>query len=270
MVPEGYEDVPEAGEPPPPREAIVVDAVEEQMLEEVFVDPDNILAKNVDANVVDLEKRLTPQFISLMTAELSFINRTCDLKLQQRQKIKAVSDRCLKAAVRKYAMTQNGMMRGGWGGQNQHTMPEPTQLLHQAMSGLLNETLQPDQKKRYDEEMAHRKAIRKRVSVVNVVAIMDEHLVLTIGQRKELTELLDKNWRESWVQSVEMLLNNNQYMPSIPDRFVTPVLNETQKSVWRSAQKQNYMVWGGFGWGQQVAAVDDFPLEDVAAAVEAR
>jgi hypothetical protein len=74
---------------------------------------------------------------------------------------------------------------------------------------------------------------------------------------------LDKNWQASWVQSLEMLINNNQYLPSIPDRYVVSALNETQKKVWRATQKQNFMVWGGFGLGQQVQAVDDFPLVEV-------
>lgn len=263
---DGYDDALEAGDPPEPR-AVVVAA---EVMKQVEVDLEDVLGQKVDANVINLEKQFLPQFTALMTAELSFINRTCELSLPQRKKIKAASDKCLKAAVRKYAMTQNGMMRGGWGGRQQPTMPDPTNLLHKSLGNVLSNTLDGAQTKRYDEEMAQRNAVRKRVAVQNVVVIIDDHLVLTLDQRKELTALLDKNWQASWVQSIEMLLNNNQYLPSIPDRFVTPVLKETQKKVWRAAQKQNYMVWGGFAWGQQVAVVDDFLLEDVAAAVEAK
>jgi hypothetical protein len=225
-----------------------------------------ILEQNVDANVANIERQFAPQFKSLMTAELSFINRACELDLAQRKKIKAASDRCLKAALRKYALTQNRMMHGGWGRPNMPSMPDPTNLVHQSLARTLASTLAPAQKKRYDEEIAERKVNRKRVTVENVVVMIDDRLVLSAEQRKELTELLSKNWKETWVQSVEMLLHNNQYLPKIPDRFVTPVLNETQKRVWRTSQKHNHMHWGGFGWNMQVGALDDFPLDEPAAA----
>lgn len=264
-APTGYEDAPEAGDPPPVRAAVDVAVADFVGRKEVVenldvVDVEKILAINVDANVANIEKQFSSQFKPLLTAELSFINRACDLNLQQRKKIKAASDKCLKATVRKYAMTQNGMMRGG--GRQSATM-DPTELLHLALGKILKETLQPEQLTTYEDEMATRRAHRTRVAIENVVALIDERLVLTIDQRKKLTESLDKNWQASWVQSLEMLINNNQYLPSIPDRYVVSALNETQKKVWRATQKQNFMVWGGFGLGQQVQAVDDFPLVEV-------
>jgi hypothetical protein len=117
--------------------------------------------------------------------------------------------------------------------------------------------------------MVKRKAFRKQVALENVVAIIDERLVLTVEQREQLTKSLDKNWQDSWVNSVELLLNNNQYLPSIPDQFVVAALNDTQRQIWRAAPKQNFMVFGAHGWGQQVAVVDDFPIGDVEAALEA-
>jgi hypothetical protein len=159
------------------------------------------------------------------------------------------------------------MMRGGFG-RVQRTSQDPTVLLHLALAEVLNKTLQPEQRTAYDNEMALRKAYRQRAAIENVVALIDERLVLTIDQRQKLTESLNKNWQASWVQSIEMLINNNQYLPSIPDQFVVSALNDTQKKVWRAAQKQNFMVWGGFGWGQQVGAVDDFPLVEVQVGAE--
>lgn len=218
-----------------------------------------IIELNVDANVANIERQFKPQFNWLMTAELSFINRTCNLTLPQRQKIQAAREDCLKAATRKYAMSQNRMMRGGFGRQL-NMVHHPTELLHLALAKPLKQALQSEQWDAYREEMTKRSAYRKHVAVENVVAMIDERLVLTVQQRKKLRELLEKNWQAGWVQSVELLMNGNRNLPNIPDRFVSPALNETQKEVWRAIPKQNYMVWGGFGWGQQVEAVDDFPL----------
>jgi len=270
-APAGYEDAPEAGNPPPARNfaaaEIVVEAMEAGDVADVGEDLAQFLAGRVDANVLNLEKQLLPQFTPLMTAELSFINRACDLNLEQRKKIKAASDTCLKVAVRKYSMAQRGIMNGRVG-RGQPTVLDPNELLHQTLAKVLQETLRPEQQTAYDAELVERKAYCKRVALENVVAIIDEHLVLTIDQRRQLTESLDKNWQPSWVQSLEMLLNNNRYLPSIPDQFVVSTLNETQKQVWRSTQKQNYMVFGRVHLRQQAGALDDFPLDEAQADVE--
>ena len=118
-------------------------------------------------------------------------------------------------------------------------MPDPTELLHEALAKVLGETLQAEQQTAYVSELAKRKAYRQHVAVDNVVAMIDERLVLATDQREKLTQSLVENWQPRWVQSIEMLINNNQYLPSIPDQFVVPALNESQRKVWRAAQKQN-------------------------------
>ncbi|MDA1055249.1 MAG: hypothetical protein O3C40_32920 [Planctomycetota bacterium] len=270
-APAGYEDAPEAGDPPQARNVaaaeVVVEAMEVQEFEAVGENIAQFLAGGANAEVLQLEKQLLPQFTPLATAELSFIHRACDLNLEQRKKIKAASDTCVKVAARRYAMAQRGMMIGR-SGRSQPTVPDPAELLHQALAKVLEETLQEEQQTVYAAEMEKRRAFRKRVAIDNTVAAIDERLVLTIDQRQQLTETLDKNWQPSWVQSMEMQMNNNQYLPSIPDQFVVPVLSETQKQVWRAAQKHNYAVWSGLNWARQGAVLDDFPLVENEAVVE--
>ena len=100
QVPAGYEDAAEAAGPPRARNVaagvVIVEAVEG-----ADADFEQLLAVNVNANVANLEKRFLTQFTPLLTSELSFIHRACDLNLAQRKTIKAASDRCLRGAVRK-------------------------------------------------------------------------------------------------------------------------------------------------------------------------
>lgn len=267
-APAGYEDAPEARAVPAaaPRNVanaqIILDPVEVEDAEQLAAGFEKLLAANVNANVANLEKQYLPRFTPLLTAELSFIHRACDLNLEQRKKIKASADQCLRGAVRKYSMAQQGMLRRAG---VQRLILDPTDLLHQALAKVLKETLQPEQQAAYDAEMAKREAYRQQVAIENVVAIIDERLVLTSDQRRALTESLEKHWQPAWVQSIEMLMNNTQNLPSIPEQFVVPILNETQKQVWQTTQKQSYSVFGGFGFGQQGGALDDFPLVEIAA-----
>ncbi len=274
-APTGYEDAPVAGNRAPRRnaairaefEAIAVELMDAEDLADVGEDIAQVLAAKVGADVLSVEKQFLPQFQQLVTAELSFIHRACDLNLEQRKRIKAASDTCLRAAVRKYAMSQRGIMIGH-AGRVQPTVPDPTELLHQALTKVLHETLQPEQQAAYDGEMSSRRAFRKRVAIENVIAIIDERLVLTNDQRQRLTESLDDNWQPAWLQSMEMLMSNNQYLPNIPDAFVVPALNETQRQIWRAAQKQNYMTFGLVHWNQQGGVLDDFPLVETEADVK--
>lgn len=262
-APPGYEDAPEAGESPLRNAAAAKTGAPGMANADaagVIGDVEQLLALQVDPQMVNLEAQLLSLYMPLLTAELSFIHRVCGLNLEQRQQIKAASDKCLKAAVRKAAMMQNAMMQGRFAAGAQSTASDPSELLHQALAKVMKETLQPKQQAAYDREMAQRKEHRRRVAIENAVALIDEHLVLAIDQRTKLMESLDQNWQASWMQSAEMLMNNNQYLPNIPDQLVVPALTETQKQVWKTTPKQNFIIFGGIGGMQHAEAVDDFPL----------
>ena len=55
--------------------------------------------------------------------------------------------------------------------------------------------------------MEKRTASRKQVVIDNLVAKLDQDLVLTSEQREKLVEALSANWKDSWGQSLEMLMN---------------------------------------------------------------
>lgn len=267
-APAGDEDAPVAGDPRRPLNGppvmLVVQPEDVAAVGEEFA---QILAAPVGDDVLSVEKQFRPHFTRLVIPELSFINRTCDLNLEQRQKIKAASDKCLDAAVRKYAMAQRGTTAGRTG-RTRPVVLDPNELLHATLATVLKDTLRPDQQAAYDGELTKRAAYRQQVVIDNLIAILDERLSLTLDQRQQLAESLDKNWLSDWVQSLEMLMNTNQYVPSIPDQIVVPALNETQAQVWRSLQKRSFMTFGLGHWGEQAAVLDDFPLVEIEAVIE--
>jgi hypothetical protein len=107
--------------------------------------------------------------------------------------------------------------------------------------------------------MARRDASRKQLAVRNLVARLDRDLVLGSDQRDKVAESLSSHWDDSWCTSLEMLMQDNQYLPPIPDHYVAPFLNDAQKTIWRSIQKVHGF-WGGFGMMGGIM-IDD-PLED--------
>jgi len=91
------------------------------------------------------------------------------------------------------------------------------------------------------------------------VARFDQQLVLTAGQRERLIESLAAHWQDAWGQALPLFMHGAQFMPRIiPDSVVLPLLDETQKTVWRGLPKQNQQVfWGNLALGQRFGVVED-------------
>ena len=256
-VPQGYEEAEISDEAAPARDR--AGAEERGSLIDVLADA---LVEDVDPNVVKLEKQYLQQFQPLMKAELSFIQRVCQLTKDEHTQIGAARRRCLNAAVRKYAIAQNDVRRGRRRvvGDRSPAMPDPRKLVQEQLASLAKQKLRPEQAKRYLEELDKRAAHRKRVAIRSLVARLDEELVLTTKQREKLLKSLSTNWQDAWGQSLEMWIHNTQFMPAVPDQYMISILNKTQQEVWRGARKQGHIHMGEFGFRGGMVVVDDFDI----------
>ena len=261
-VPQGYEDAATADAETPAMDAAAGE--DAGSLIDVLV---GALAEDADPNVANLERQLLPQFQPLLKAELAFVQRVCRLNKEQRDEITKASEQRLRVAVKEYAIAQNNRNQGRARVRAQ-VLPDPRKLVQQQLAKLAKQKLSAEQVEAYQQECDKRNAHRKRAAVLSLVAKLDEELVLSVEQRSKLIESLSSNWQDAWGQSMEMLINNNQYLPSIPDQHVTPVLNETQKTVWRGAQKHGHVHMGGFGLAPAMVMIDDGDLVEVMVEVE--
>ena len=213
--------------------------------------------------VVDLDplvQQFLPQFRQLTKIETHLVQRICKLSKDQRKAIEKESDKIAKAASKKYAEFQQKMMQGQWIGGEAY--PDPRNILQDCFAPFLKTCLTAEQSTRYRAELERRKEDRKQVTIRNLVAKLDEDLVLTAEQRQKLVDSLSKNWDNAWAQSLEMFqYNNNDSFPNVPDQFVTPFLNKTQTLVWQGITKNNNTFWGGFG--MNVMIDDDGGLVEV-------
>jgi len=203
--------------------------------------------------VATLESRLLTQMRSICHAEYYFIRNACDLNADQRKALARLGETVAKAAARGYAGAELPVRRTG------HYRDDPRQLIEdelaQAMSGLLS----PGQQARYKEEIEKRAASRKQVVIDNLVAKLDQDLVLSSEQRARLAEALATAWNDAWGLPLQMLRNLDNYFPNIPDKVITPILTDNQREVWgRIPRRQN--VIHGFSLGG--AVMDNDPLDD--------
>ncbi len=183
-----------------------------------------------DAVMQQMEQQYGGQFRQLLRTEMHFMRIVAQPTKQQYEKIAADGAAAMKAALRKFARMNNGngrVMDGSF---------DPRGEIVAAFGKSVRATLAPDQAGRYQKEMDLRTEARKRVVVLNLVAMMDKSLVLQPDQREKLREILANNWNESWNQT-QILNYGGQYYPTMPDAKINPILSKAQRAVWSGVQK---------------------------------
>ncbi len=175
--------------------------------------------------------------------ELDFVRQVCELKPEQRPKIKAAGEESLKKAAREIAQP-----RVAGGGRRQTSQMDAATTIRTGLAQALKETLPGEQFDKYSHEAAQRMAHRKQAAILGVVARLDALLCLTAEQRDKLVETFNANWQGDWEHWLMLHHYGGQYLPQIPEQHVVPHLNEEQKSVWRGVQKIGVGgIWGGEG-----------------------
>jgi len=210
-------------------------------------------AAALDAQVAQYVRQFRPMF----RAEYYFIRNTCGLNTDQRKQLARLGETAVKAAARQFVEAQQKMMRGGW--RPGPDYPDPRKLVEQELARVMSPLLSHDQESRYKAELEKRAASRKQVVIDNLVAKLDQDLVLSADQRTRLVESLSTNWKDAWGQSFEMLMNIDSFFPNIPDQIVAPILTDNQKEVWRRIPKNSNVFWG-FSFGGRI--VENDPLDD--------
>jgi hypothetical protein len=183
-----------------------------------------------EAQMQAWEQAYGQQFRQMLRTELHFMRLVTEPTKQQYEKIAADTEPAVKEAIRSLLVAAN---TGNAGGQ-----ADPRGPIAAVVARSVRDTLSPEQAAKYDKELEERTAARKRAVVLNLVAIMDKHLTLSAEQRDKISEVLTNNWTDSWNQP-QMLLMSGQYVPTLPDTKINPILSDGQKLIWRYIPKSN-------------------------------
>jgi hypothetical protein len=208
------------------------------------------VAFNADGQI----QQYIQQFHPILRAEYHLVRYVCRPNPEQRKEIARDGEQAVRQAARTYTEMMRRPMTPA-----QRAALDPRKQIREGLAKSIKARLSAEMAARYQEEIARRDASRKQLAVRNLVARLDRDLVLSPGQRDKVAESLTTHWDDSWCQSIEMLMYENQYLPPIPDQYVAPFLNDAQKTIWRGTQKV-FGFWGGFGIMGGIM-VDD-PLED--------
>jgi hypothetical protein len=187
------------------------------------------------------------QFRPALRAELHLVRAVCGLTDEQRKQLAHEGQGLLESTAKKFAEIQLRMMKG----RGANPAIDFREFLQQCVAALAKAHLSPEQSARYQAEVEARAENHKRVAVLNLVSKIDQDLILSAAQRDELCESLSSNWNNLWCQQLE-LLSYNQFFPDIPEDFIVPILNNTQRDLWRGLRnnRQNISFGIGFMGGQ--------------------
>jgi Spy/CpxP family protein refolding chaperone len=180
------------------------------------------------------EEQFARPFRVLYKTELHFMRLVCQPTKQQFERIAADGEPALKAAIKKFAPDMHAAPNGFIVKAQASDLRKPiTDELLQSVRKVLT----PEQAARYQKELDLRTAARKRMAVLNLVAKVDNLLILTPPQRQQLGKILEKHWKDSWSKEC-MLMFGSQFLPQIPDAEVCPILTDVQEDIWRRLHKE--------------------------------
>jgi hypothetical protein len=194
-----------------------------------------------DNMVRQMEQQFGPRVRQMYKSELHFMRGVCKPTRQQFDNVAADGEKELKAAIHEVAQLWAEAQQGRRQGNAQ--WPDTRKVLATQIVKSVKTRISSEAAARYQKEIDARDEARKRVTRLNLLAAMDRKLLLSAEQRDKLDAILDKNWHSSWGQ-LQMLMQDGQYFPQMPDDKIFPILTESQKTVWRGIQKGN--VFFGF------------------------
>ncbi len=214
----------------------------------------------------------TSQFRQLLKVELLFLNAVCAPTDEQSQTIAAAGECRLKKIAEEFVAALNKMEEpiaqevDGGTVPHQPIILDPRQRIQESLSESVNQTLSSAQVALYRAELDQRNTFRKRVVLSNLVAKLDDDLVLTAEQRRQLTDSLSTHWQEPWGRLLGTMWEDGASMPNLGDDHVLPFLTETQQEVWREIEKDDsfFANWDGseFAGLLDILDEDEVPPQD--------
>lgn len=212
-----------------------------------------------NANLDPIIAQFLPQMMPMMRTELHLLLTVTEATPAQRKAIVADRDKAAREAAKKLAQSQQ--RRGGFHVVNE-AAPDPRKLVQEALADAAKAHLAPEQFDRYKAEVARRAEDHKNLAIGNILAKLDQDLILSPDQIETLRASLSKNWNPAWCQSLEMLMGGDQLFPAVPDSVVVPALNPKQKQVWQGTMRNNGVFWAGMTFMNQAEDDDAFPADE--------
>jgi hypothetical protein len=186
------------------------------------------------------EAQWRPQFELTLYTELACLRRACKPEAKPFLEVAKAAKAELHVSLREYVRAVYlRRMRAQQPAQANAAIDDPPMAVQRLLARLAEAKLSADKVRLYRQECDKRTEARWHAAVLNLVAALDERLVLTATQRAKLVESLSAKRKYSWAQFRQMVDSDCQDFRLVPDAAIVPLLNEKQKRLWRETLKQD-------------------------------
>lgn len=169
----------------------------------------------------------------LLKIELLFARKVCDLSETEFESLSNSSEDAMKEAVRQLLIQQQAAENDKGPPVDESQLPR---LAPDVVWKVAECQLTPSQWTTFVAERHARTAQRKRVTILNLVTRLDADLLLSAGQREQLSKLFETHWDETWGHSLQSLTNEAKFIPPLPQDEVDAILSKTQLLAWSERQ----------------------------------
>jgi hypothetical protein len=216
-----------------------------------------VIRQNINVN--HMIQQWTTQFRPILKVEYLFVRVVCNPTKEQRIPIARAGLKALDEAAKKYVDWQNNQNRVVGGRLVERpAIPDTRKFIQDALAAAVKANVSSSQSESYRAEIEARSAEQKRVAVVNLLAKLDQALILSLEQRDKIKESLSSHWNEPWAQGFQSFNLDDQYLPMVPDPLISTFLNDEQKKVWAGTQKITFNSNGvSFGMNMITGPLDD-------------
>ena len=227
-------------------------------------------AAAIAANQKTLEQQMRAQLEPMLKAELSFANRTAELNDDERRKLIADSKKWFEEFIGPFVKKQDPnqrqmMLQGGngiWFGGQAPNRDDPRKSIQTGVAKVISDTLPKEKQDKFKEECRKREEFVRLTTVDNLVARVDEKVILSADQRNKVSDALIKHWDDSSPPQLEAFAISSTIWPGIPDQWVLPELTESQRAVISRINRTSGRVFfGGMGFGMGGEVIDDIDIE---------
>ncbi len=195
----------------------------------------------VDAELNPAEQQFYDQYKPMLKTELAFASRACNLDKDQRKTLSEEGEKAVKQMCRDAARGRQGMA-GGFlivNGRAVRQSLVPRSVLQRQIATAVKAKLPADVADTYAQEQAKRAEFEKQTMIENTVSMIDAKVRLSGEQRDQITDSLNKTWKENDLPQPETFMFGNDFLPPVADRCVVPFLRDAQKAVWQNRNMLN-------------------------------
>lgn len=189
------------------------------------------------------------QLRPFVRAEYHIVVQVCEPTEEQRQKLVKTFPKAVRDSAKRWIERQSQATNG-------YRWNEPEAIVMPSVAGTIKPILSDEQFKLYQTDTEARKAQYQETAILGIVSILDQEVRFSTEQREQITAALTENWDEKWLPSLQLLDYGLRYFPAIPDRYIEPYLDETQKKIWQTVSRDTNI---GFGLSSEM---DNQALED--------